>query len=119
MVCVWRRDDDGELERVETPPRPGGEPTLGGFERWRTSFWGSDKVRGLGCVMLPLLATQDLWAEGADELEALAGEVNLLKSRVDEFPGGADAYEFRLDNVLHAVAAAKKIEGDAGIVSIS
>ncbi|WP_230423502.1 hypothetical protein [Streptomyces radicis] len=39
---------------------PAGCSDLAGFERWRTTVWGSDAVRSLGARFLPVLAEADL-----------------------------------------------------------
>ncbi|HZI14767.1 MAG TPA: hypothetical protein VE153_30645 [Myxococcus sp.] len=122
IVSVYRKTASGDLEDVELQPGPkGGEPSLFGFERCRTSLWGSAFSRGLGLVLLPRLAEGDLHATGED-LHLLRQEAELLLQRRAELSQATgydeDFIEFRLQNLLRAVARAEAIEGNSGWVYV-
>ena len=93
--------------------------TLGGFEVWRTSVYGSPAFQRRGARFLPRLADSDLFMEG-DELVEFIGECTDLLSDVDalalEVGVGPEVLRFRIENF---VRAAKKAEAIAGLISIS
>ncbi|MFE1956343.1 hypothetical protein ACFW9D_38395 [Streptomyces sp. NPDC059524] len=84
LVDVFVRDPDGTLHILDVPDDV---YQSGGFESWRTTVWGSDKVRSLGARLLPLLAEDDLYAE-PDQVPRLLDEVALVRERLDEVAHG-------------------------------
>ncbi|MFE7395037.1 hypothetical protein ACFU9K_49015, partial [Streptomyces sp. NPDC057582] len=56
-MSVFVVDADGKRQVLEVPE---GCSDLAGFERWRTSVWGSEVVRSLGATFFPVLADADL-----------------------------------------------------------
>jgi hypothetical protein len=87
---------------------------LAGFERTRTTLWGSAAVRALGAALLPLLADGDLWV-AAEEVEAFAAECALLldeRAAIADATGyGQDYIEFRLANMIGAAQRARLAGG--------
>jgi hypothetical protein len=121
-VSVYRKTASGDLEDVALQPGPaGGEPSLFGFERCRTTLWGAPFTRELGLTLLPSLAEGDIYATGED-LPLLRHEAELLLRRRAELARATgydeDFIEFRLNNLLRAVAQAEAIEGNAGWVYV-
>ena len=84
-VHVFTRLADDEPDILETPH---GE-TLAGFESWRTTVWGSDRVRALGAVYFPALATDDLYVLPA-QVEAFQQEGELLRAKLEVVARGVD-----------------------------
>lgn len=122
IVSVYRKTASGDVEDVELQPGPeGGEPSLFGFESCRATLWGAPFTRGLGLTLLPSLAKGDLHATGED-LHRLRQEAELLLQRRAELSRATgyeeDFIEFRLQNLLRAVAQAESIEGNAGWVYV-
>ena len=113
MVCAYRLAK-GEWIDLDVPSPLGGEPTLAGLEATRFNFYGSDKAKRLGLKILPQLATNNIYAEGMEELDALRAEVKILFDNLDS---SDDYWPFRLGNILRAIECAKQY-GDAGRVFI-
>lgn len=82
-VFTGLADDDPDV--LETPHAE----TLAGFESWRTTVWGSDRVRALGAVFFPALATDDLYVWPA-QLEAFQQECELLRANLEVVAQGVD-----------------------------
>lgn len=121
-ISAYYRDKD---EKVEFLEELGASETLGGFEKYRETFYGSNVVRSYGCIVLPKLAEGDIYAEGA-ELDTLEREVRML---LDKLPAlvaalgssdkeAQDHYGFRLNNILKAVEKARKHPSGRGGVHI-
>jgi len=120
VVCVSRREDDGRLTSVELEPCDGGEPSLAGFENWRSTVWGSAVSRRLGCKLLPLLATQDLHAE-LDDITLVMEDVARLREHIAEVAAaGSDPNSvlFRLDTLARAAAVAASIPDRRGHLTV-
>ncbi|QRK12387.1 hypothetical protein JQX13_21595 [Archangium violaceum] len=121
LVSVYRKKASGDMEDVELQPGPGGEPSLFGGEQCRTTLWGAPFTRALGLALLPSLAERDIYATGED-LRLLRREAELLLRRRAELARATgydeDYIEFRLQNLLRAIAQAEAIEGEAGWVYV-
>lgn len=93
--------------------------TLGGFEGWRTSVYGSTAVQRRGARFLPALAHTDLLIEGSDLAEFIAECTSLLND-VDalarETQVGVGTLRHRIENFARA---AKKAQTIAGLLRIS
>ena len=63
--------------------------TLAGFESWRTSVWGSERVRSLGATFFPQLAAGDLYVEPG-QIEQLQAECALLRANLEIVAAGVD-----------------------------
>ena len=85
-VDVYTKAADGEMEVLEIPE---GSRDLAGFESWRHSVWGSDRVRVLGAEFFPVLATQDLYVEPG-EVERFQRECALLRANLEIVAEGID-----------------------------
>lgn len=121
LVSIYRRTPAGTLEEVALQAGPGGDPSLFGFERCRTTLWGAPLARELGLTLLPTLAAGDIRATGED-LRRLREEAALLLQRRAEL-SRATGYDgefitFRLENLLRAIAQAEAVEGGAGWVYV-
>jgi hypothetical protein len=78
-VDVYTRTADGAMEVLDVPAN---SSDLAGFESWRRSVWGSDRVRALGAEFFPVLATQDLYVE-PDGVERFQRECALLRANLE------------------------------------
>jgi hypothetical protein len=112
IVCPYKRLADGSVEWLNVAEH-GSE--LAGFESTRQTFWGSDTTKALGLLLLPMLASADIWAEGAD-LDLLETEIDILCSHLDLFPDQQEYWQIRLANVRKAVQSAKQLrDGQGGV----
>jgi hypothetical protein len=113
IVLAQKRLPDGSTEDlIPTPPHN----DLAGFESTRLSFYGSERARNLGLVLLPVLAHQDIHASGAD-LAILERETRLLLDNLDVATDHA-YWSFRLNNILEAIRLAKSVTNGVGVVYI-
>jgi hypothetical protein len=122
LVSVYREVAPGKLEDVGPQPRPaGGDPSLFGFEVCRTTLWGAPFTRALGLTLLPGLAEGNIYATGEDLLR-LQQEAELLHQRIHDLSQATgyqeEFIEFRLQNLLGAIAQAMAMEGGAGWVYV-
>ncbi|WP_369383128.1 hypothetical protein [Streptomyces sp. cg36] len=99
-VHVFVEAADGSRDFLDAPE---GVSETAGFERWRTSVWGSPVVRSLGARFLPRLAETDLHV-GPDEVTAFLDECVLLASRVPQVVAGMDAGR-TVEEQTHQVAS--------------
>jgi hypothetical protein len=67
-----------ELDILETPH----SETLAGFESWRKTVRGSERVRALGAVFFPVLASDDLYV-WPGQVEAFQQECELLRANLE------------------------------------
>lgn len=111
LVTAYRitRDAEGEkTEQIEC------SSNLAGTEETRATFFGQLGERSLGLVMLPSLATTDIYARGY-ELKRLMDEVSLLMAHLTS--AELTYWQFRLTNILQAIDAASAY-GPDGLVII-
>lgn len=80
LVDVFAVGTDGELRILDVPE---GASDLAGFERWRTTVWGSDVVGSLGVRFFPQLAGNDLKVEPS-EVPAFLQECALLREHLED-----------------------------------
>ncbi|MEW2630158.1 hypothetical protein AB0903_00460 [Streptomyces sp. NPDC048389] len=85
-VNVFVMGADGERQVLDVPE---GCSDLAGFERWRTSVWGSEAVRSLGTRFFPVLADADLQVE-ADQVPAFRRECAVLRQNIEAVVAGTD-----------------------------
>src|SRR5687767_8852378 len=85
-VDVFVIGADGKRQVLDVPE---GCSDLAGFERWRTSVWGSEAVRSLGARFLPVLADADLRVE-ADQVPAFLRECAVLRQNIEAVVAGTD-----------------------------
>lgn len=113
IVQPYRRDATGAIADLDLSPTPP-HNDLAGFERWRTTVWGSGSARALGLVVLPRLACEDLYIEGP-ELVDLQAEVELIidhaRAIVGEEPSAIEGLVFRAHNILEAIRLARAVDG--------
>jgi hypothetical protein len=114
LVCAYKRLADGSIEWL-AESLPGSD--LAGFESMRQTFWGSDSAKGLGLVLLPTLASADIWAEGTD-LDVLETEIAILSAHLDTVAEQQDYWLVRLANVKNAIGRAKRVPARHGGVYI-
>jgi len=84
-VHVFTRSADDEFDILETPH----VETLAGFESWRKTVWGSERVRALGAVFFPVLASDDLYVSPG-QVEAFGRECELLRANLEVVAQGVD-----------------------------
>ncbi|MFE7331874.1 hypothetical protein ACFU8W_44730 [Streptomyces sp. NPDC057565] len=121
LVSVFVVDADGKRQVLEVPE---GCSDLAGFERWRTSVWGSEVVRSLGATFFPVLADADLQV-AAGQVPEFRRECALLREHLEEIVAGSPAVRTveelkrqiseRLANIEDA---ARRAEGMGGGVLI-
>ncbi|MFD3518905.1 hypothetical protein [Streptomyces sp. NPDC058653] len=75
---------DGKRQILDIPE---GCSDLAGFERWRTTVWGSEVVRSLGAQFFPVLAEADLYVE-AGQVPEFRRECALLRENLEEIVAG-------------------------------
>ncbi|MFF3685727.1 hypothetical protein [Streptomyces sp. NPDC002187] len=85
-VDVFVVGADGRKQVLDVPE---GCSDLAGFERWRTTVWGSEVVRSLGARFLPVLADADLQV-AADQVPAFLRECALLRENLERIVAGTD-----------------------------
>jgi hypothetical protein len=78
-VHVFVPGTGDRMEVLDTPP---GCDDSAGFESWRTTVWGSNAVRELGCRLLPVLATGDL-AVAPGQVTELLRECAVIRANLD------------------------------------
>jgi hypothetical protein len=99
---------------------PEGSRDLAGFESWRRSVWGSDRVRALGAEFFPALATGDLYVEPGEvgrfqrECAVLRANLQTVATGVDPHAAFAATVSTRLANIEDAVCRA--LTAGAGVV---
>ncbi|SEF54313.1 hypothetical protein SAMN05216223_101285 [Actinacidiphila yanglinensis] len=120
---VFQVGPGGAAQVLDVPP---GCSDLAGFERWRTTVWGSDAARSLGARFLPVLAEGDLYVwpgqvgEFLDECALLrAGLDALVPGLAGADPGRAPAehrrrISARLANI--EAAARRALREDGGVL---
>lgn len=117
LVDVFAVGEDGEVDVLDVPD---GSSDLAGFERWRTSVWGSEAVRSLGARFFPVLAKADLKvlpeqvADFRSECALVRSNLDVVAPRTD--PSKAHAvyvWEIseRLRNIEEAAERAQAVAG--------
>ncbi|MFI9332188.1 hypothetical protein ACIGZJ_32215 [Kitasatospora sp. NPDC052868] len=81
---VFVVDADGKRQILDVPE---GCSDLAGFERWRTTVWGSEVVRALGAQFFPVLAGADLQVE-ASQVPGFRRECAVLRENLEEIVAG-------------------------------
>ncbi|MFD9484090.1 hypothetical protein ACFWBX_08805 [Streptomyces sp. NPDC059991] len=120
LVDVFVYAPDGTRDFLDVPD---GVSDTAGFERWRTSVWGSPMVRSLGARFLPRLAEDDLYVE-PDEVVAFLDECALLVSHVPPIVAGmdpahgAEEHTHNLTSTLAHIsdAARRAVQAGGGVV---
>ncbi len=109
MVYILPKDNTLDISYIEKEIQPQYN-FLFGVEIWRKSFWGSDKIKDIGCKLLHTLKDTDIYAFDAD-IEVLKNDLNLVLEKITELTNGSDAYreqvEFRVKNALEAIRVAQ------------
>ncbi|MFC9329063.1 hypothetical protein [Kitasatospora sp. NPDC057015] len=109
--------EDGKRNLLDVPE---GSADLAGFERWRTSVWGSESVRSLGATFFPVLASSDLTvmpdqvADFLDECALIRSNLGLVAPSADPAKSHAEyvrQISERLRNVEDAAARAQGVMG--------
>jgi hypothetical protein len=77
-VDVFAGFTDDEPDILVTPH----SETLAGFESWRTTLWGAERVRALGAVFFPVLAADDLYV-WPGQVEAFQKECKRLRANLE------------------------------------
>ncbi|WP_329404368.1 hypothetical protein [Streptomyces melanogenes] len=120
LVHVFVYAPDGSRDYLDAPD---GVSETAGFERWRTSVWGSPVVRSLGARFFPRLAEDDLYVE-ADEAGSFLDECALLASHVPLIVAGMDPGRTAEEHTHHLTsklahisrAARRAVEAGGGVV---
>ncbi|WP_457033729.1 hypothetical protein [Kitasatospora sp. P5_F3] len=121
MVKVFVVDADGKRQILEVQE---GSSDLAGFERWRTTVWGSEVVRSLEAQFFPVLADADLWVE-ARQVSDFRRECAVLRENLEEIVAGGSpvrtAEELRRqisERLANIEDASRRAEGMGGGVLI-
>jgi hypothetical protein len=108
LVNVYRYEESGEMIILE--PNNHSEE-LAGFESYRNTFYGSQVAKSLGLQLLPTLANTNLYVESQDLIN-LQLEAELILQNMFLFIGiDAETIQFRIHNILKAIAQAREIGG--------
>lgn len=114
-ICVYS-EDAITGESIDHPLAPGRE--LGGFESFRTKFWGAPIMSTLGLSILPWLRSGNVHSD-AKELDELEQEAHIILQHVSEISedtGVGDEHVVRYaENVLHAIGVARQVNGSVYI----
>ncbi|MCX4537522.1 hypothetical protein OHA79_04765 [Streptomyces sp. NBC_00841] len=120
-VDVFVVGEDGQVDVLDVPR---GSSDLAGFERWRTSVWGSDAVRSLGASFFPALASGDLKVF-PDQVTDFLAECSLIRSNLEVVAPRTDPskthaeYVWQISERLRNIEdAAERAQGVAGGVLI-
>ncbi|MDI2127124.1 hypothetical protein [Yinghuangia seranimata] len=117
LVKTFVVGEDGKRNLLDVPE---GSSPLAGFERWRTSVWGSEAVRSLGATFFPVLAGSDLTvmpdqvADFLDECALIRSNLGLVAPSTDPAKSHAEyvrQISERLRNVEDAAAHAQGVRG--------
>ncbi|GIF77955.1 hypothetical protein [Asanoa siamensis] len=111
LVHAYVRGPAGEMLFLDGPAGS----DLAGPSTARTGIYGAPCVVALGARMLPMLATQDVYAETAAELDALDADCALLLANLDYVAASVgrdpDFVARRLRNIAAAITRARKAGG--------
>ena len=107
-VDVFVLGQNGEVVVLEVPD---GYSDLAGFERWRTTVWGSPAVRALGARFFPVLDGSDLQVDRED-VPAFLEECALLRANLSVVaPAAEHLVGVRLHNMERAAHRAQEVGG--------
>jgi hypothetical protein len=111
----------GEDDRMDFLDDPEGSSNLAGFERWRTSVWGSEAVRSLGTTFFPILASGDWLRVAPEQVADFLGECALIRSNLELVAPSAHSLKShreyvrqiseRLRNIEDAAERAQSVRG--------
>lgn len=101
VVDVFVYAADGSRGFLDVPE---GVSDTAGFERWRTSVWGSPMLRSLGARFFPRLAEGDLYVE-PDEIGAFLEECALLVSHMPLIVAGMDSARGVEERTYHVTSS--------------
>lgn len=91
---------------------------LFGFEICRKELWGNQKLKDLGCIIIPKLKELDLYIIN-DELQTIYEDCQIILKNIDEISLVTDYSEefikFRINNLLNFIEIALDSKGDLGI----
>ncbi len=111
LVNTFVRTSTGEMDIIEPDCH---SEELAGFESYRQTLYGSRAALSLGLQLLPKLATEDVYAEGAD-LGRLRTEAELSLANIELFEeesgGTAESLRSRFENIIGAVRRASCVGG--------
>jgi hypothetical protein len=116
-VHVVLFDEDRKITLLG-PAGPGTD--LAGFERFRTTVWGSNAVRALGARYFPVLAGEDLTVL-PEQVADFLRECAVVRANLDEIAPNADSHHShewyvetisrRLKNIQAAAERALEVGG--------
>jgi hypothetical protein len=114
----------GEDGHIDVLPVPDGCSDLAGFERWRTTVWGSEAVRSLGATYFPVLADGDLDV-APDQVADFRAECALIRDNIELIAAGdcprhdhaahVEGIAYRLKNIEDAAVRAQELGGGVRI----
>jgi len=116
LVRAYTRGPGGEMLFVDGPP--GTEQA--GPEAARTELYASASAISLGARMLPLLATENIYAETPAELDALEADCTLLLRNATQLSHATgqdpDKITTHLANIAAAIARARSHTDGAVVI---
>ncbi|MFI0789827.1 hypothetical protein ACH4Q6_29990 [Streptomyces lydicus] len=108
-VDVFVVGEDGQVDVLDVPE---GSSDLAGFERWRTSVWGSEAVRSLGASFFPVLASGDLKVL-PDQVREFLTECALIRSNLEVVAPRTDPSKTHAEYVWQIAERLRNIEDAA------
>lgn len=94
------------------------ESDLFGFEICRKELWGNQKLRDLGCIIIPKLNESDLYIIN-DNLQTTYKDCQTILKNINEISlvtnYSAEFIEFRINNLLKFIEVAISNKHDLGI----
>ncbi|WP_415325690.1 hypothetical protein [Chryseobacterium sp. MMS23-Vi53] len=94
------------------------ESDLFGFEICRKQLWGNQKLKDLGCVIIPKLKNADLYITN-DELQTTYEDCQIILKNINEISLVTNYSEefitFRINNLLSFIEIALENKEDLGI----
>ncbi|MFF8411339.1 hypothetical protein [Streptomyces omiyaensis] len=111
LVHTFVLAPDGTMDLLEDPPCG---RDLAGFERSRTTLWGSAAMRALGARFFPLLAGDDLRVQ-PEELAEFLAECDAVRPHLAALAAHSGYTEeyvtARFDNIAAAARRAREVGG--------
>jgi hypothetical protein len=120
-VDVYARTSDGESITLDVDGKDYPRNDLFGIEVCRKTLWGADVMEELGLEILPSLSYRNIECEN-EELELLEHEAKIILDNLETISHRtkflADYIEFRVLNLIHAIAKARSLASEYSFVGV-